>query len=421
MTEATITGPARAGDIPGQQQSRWFIPLYLLAIFGVGLALYSSATVTLPIRLAQLDPAGKTGWLSLAIAIGGLAVMIVTPPLGALSDASGSRWGIRRPFLVGGAIAGTIGMLVIAVAPSPTIMIIGWVVAQIGFASCPVALNALLADQIPTRIRARVGALLGLAQGIATFAGAFIIAALPPAPIWWFAVPSAIAVAFNVALAVALRDIVLPQRRPIRWQQILSSYWVDPIKHRDFALGWLCRFFVTMAMVSVVLYLLYYLTDVLRIPQDAAAAAVGTMLVLYFAASVVTTLLFGWLSDRSGRRKMIVCLSAVFTAVGLVCCLLAPDITWFGVGLVLAGMGQGAYLAVDLALMTEVLPKDIGAGEGLGVVALAYQLPQLVAPLLAVPLLAIGGGPPNYQALFVAAAVAAVIGGLVVLPIKGVR
>jgi MFS family permease len=345
----------------------------------------------------------------------------VTPPLGALSDASGSRFGTRRPFLAVGALAGTAGMLVIAVAPSPAIMIVGWVVAQIGFASCPVALNALLAEQIPTRIRARVAAAFGMAQGIATFAGGFLIAALPPAPVWWFAVPSAIAVVFAVGLAVVLRDTVLPERRPIRWTAILSSYWVDPIRNRDFALGWLCRFFVTMAMVSVTLYLLFYLTDVLRIAADAAAVAVGTLLAVYFAASVVTTIVFGWLSDRSGRRKLIVCLSSVFTAIGLVCCVLSHDITSFGVGIALAGAGQGAYIAVDLALMTEILPAGLGAGEGLGVVALAYQLPQLVAPVAAAALLTIGGEGPNYQALFLAAAAAAVVGGLVVLPIRGVR
>jgi hypothetical protein len=54
-------------------------------------------------------------------------------------------------------------------------------------------------------------------------------------------------------------------------------------------------------------------------------------------------------------------------------------------------------------------------------VALSYQLPQLLMPVLATPLLALGGGGPTYPALFAGAVAAAVLGGLAVLPIKGVR
>lgn len=86
-----------------------------------------------------------------------------------------------------------------------------------------------------------------------------------------------------------------------------------------------------------------------------------------------------------------------------------------------AGMGQGAFVAVDLAMMTEVLPAGADAGTGLAVVALSYQLPQLLVPVLATPLLAIGGGGPNYFALYVGAVVAALLGACAVLPIKSVR
>jgi hypothetical protein len=55
------------------------------------------------------------------------------------------------------------------------------------------------------------------------------------------------------------------------------------------------------------------------------------------------------------------------------------------------------------------------------VIALSYQLPQLLVPVLATPLLAIGHAGPNYFALYVGAVVVAVLGALAVLPIRSVR
>ena len=92
----------------------------------------------------------------------------------------------------------------------------------------------------------------------------------------------------------------------------------------------------------------------------------------------------------------------------------------FMVAILIVGAGQGAYVAVDVALMTEVLPTFEEAGKDLGIVALAYQLPQLLAPMLAIPVLAIGGGQ-NYSALFVCSIVLSLLGGLAILGVRGVR
>ena len=72
-------------------------------------------------------------------------------------------------------------------------------------------------------------------------------------------------------------------------------------------------------------------------------------------------------------------------------------------------------------LIAPVLPHFRDAGKDLGIVALSYQVPQFLVPMLAIPLLATGGGGPNYTALFAAAIVFGVLGGLAVLPIRSVR
>lgn len=423
-TPTPLTEPAGAELAPEPEhgrlpQSRWFIPLMIAAFFAAQLTFNASASVSLPLRFGQLDPAGKAGWLSLAVALGGIANVLITPPLGWLSDITTSRFGIRRPYLVFGALAGTLGMLIIASAGSPAVVVIGWCVAQLGFAAGPVALNALLADQIAPGVRARVSAGLGAAQGLSSFAGGFLISVLPADPAFWFLTPAALVVVLNIALAAVLRDIVRTERPRISIKPLLASYWVNPLAHRDFALAWFCRLFFTLSMFSVLAYLLYFMQSSLGVSEADAATTVGTALLVQTLGGALTIFVFGWLSDRTGRRKLMVCGSALISAVGLAICIPATSLTTFFLGIAIVGMGNGAYTSVDLALMTEVLPEDIGAGQGLGVVALAYQLPQFLAPALAVPILALSGG--DYRGLYAAAVVFAVLGALAVLPIRSAR
>jgi hypothetical protein len=77
---------------------------------------------------------------------------------------------------------------------------------------------------------------------------------------------------------------------------------------------------------------------------------------------------------------------------------------------------------VDLALVTDVLPdKEGAAAKDMGVFNIANALPQSLAPAAAPLFLAIGGDGSNYTALFIAAAIAAALGALTVIPIKKVR
>jgi MFS family permease len=407
-------------ELPGSPQSPLFIPVFLLAVFGVNLATLSAAGIGIPLRFGSLDPAHKATLLSITIAVGGVITMIATPPLGRLSDHSTSRHGIRRPYLLWGTILGVVGLMTMAVATNAVVIVVGWCITALGFSAPLMALNSLMADQIPRRIRARVAAFFGMCNGLGQLAGGYLIGALPGSPIWWFGVPALLTLALNVALVLVLRDIKRTERTPIGWRPMLSSYWLNPVRHPDFAFAWLCRLLVTMGMVSVILFLLYFLTDDLHVPVADAPTLVSTAVAAYFVASIVTTLVFAWISDRTGRRKAIVGASAALSSVGLLFIAVAPSLPVFFAGIVTAGLGQGAYIAVDVAMMTEVLPSADEAGKNLGIVALSYQLPQLLVPVIAVPLLSFGG-TSNYRALYVTAVIMVLLGALAVLPIKKIR
>ena len=85
----------------------------------------------------------------------------------------------------------------------------------------------------------------------------------------------------------------------------------------------------------------------------------------------------------------------------------------------IGGLGFGVYMAVDLALVADVLPDSDNAAKDLGVFNIAGALPFSIAPAIAPAILAIGGG--SYGVLYAVAGVCAIIGAVAILPVKRVR
>lgn len=418
-TRATALGP----EIIGSAQPRGFLALFVLSWFGINLVLSTLGSAAIPKAFAFLDDATKEMNLSITTAIGGIVVIVITPLFGRLSDRTMSRLGARRPWILGGAAIGLVGVVVLAGATGLWGIVAGWVIVQVGFGATNAAVHALLADQIPGRIRARVSGIASAGGSLALIVGSQIVAALPNDQRWaWFLVPGAIGTVLSALLFFRLHDIVRTERpAPWSWRDVLTTYWLSPREYPDFFWAFLCRMFVTMSIFSVATYLLFFIMDRLGVAKEEASGVQATGLLVFTAFGLVTTILFGWISDRTGRRKPIIWISCIFSVAGLVVAMFAPDQLVFLIALALIGAAQGAYVSVDVAMMTEVLPHFRDAGKDLGIVALSYQLPQFIVPVLAVPILAIGGSGHNYTALLIAAIVYGIIGGLAVLPIRSVR
>jgi MFS family permease len=131
----------------------------------------------------------------------------------------------------------------------------------------------------------------------------------------------------------------------------------------------------------------------------------------------VTSVTSGWWSDKVGRRKVFVTWSGTVMALAGVVLVVWP--TWAGVlvGAVVLGVGFGAFLAVDFAILTEVLPRAEDRGKDLGVINIANALPQVLAPVVAAPLVNWFGG---YRTLYAVAALIGLAGALLVRRIRAV-
>jgi MFS family permease len=99
--------------------------------------------------------------------------------------------------------------------------------------------------------------------------------------------------------------------------------------------------------------------------------------------------------------------------------LLAVAASWPAVMVAAAvlGAGYGTYLAVDAALVTQVLPAVGDRGKDLGVVNIANSAPQVMAPALAAPIVHSLGG---YPALYLLTAAVTLLGGVFVYRIRSV-
>jgi MFS family permease len=405
--------------------STGFIALYALAVFGVFLALLTPPVMTLALRVTEVAPDAKEVLLSWALGLGAVVSLLVNPVAGLLSDRTVSRFGRRRPWIVAGLVVGSAGLYLIATGGA-TMVVVGWCVTQLGFNFVIPTLLAVLPDQVPTHQQGRVSGILNAGFPLGVVAGVFIAQAVAPSMLAMFMAPAAIAAILVVIFLVVIDDRPLERSGvpPLDWLGFLRSFWISPRAAPDFCWTWLSRFLLFMGLATLLSYQVFYLIDKLGLAQAAIPETMLQSTLISTATTVLGSVLGGWLSDRLARRRIFVLASALIYGAGLAVIGVATQLEGFLWGIAICGLGQGVYLAVDLALVTEVLPdKAGGAAKGIGIISLANNIPQSLAPAIAPLFLAIGavGGDRNYTALFGMAALFALLGAVAVLPIRGVK
>ena len=411
--------------VVGRRAPASLITLYALGYVGAYVALITPVATTLALKIADLDPVGKEASLGLISAIGAFVALVVNPLAGALSDRTTSRFGMRRPWIVGGTALGLAGLATVGFAPDLAVVLAGWILAQVGFNLVLSALQALLPDQIPEGQRAKVSAVLGISQQVSPLIGIGIASGVMAAgggfPLI-FIVPGLVGAALLAMLVVKLPDRVLDAAEGrFTLGEFVRGFRISPGKAADFGWTWLGRFFVILAFAFYSTYQVYFITDRLGIPTDEVLLVQLGALVIFTLVLTASAVTAGRLSDRLARRKVFVYAAVAIVSVGLVLLAVTPSIVVFMIAAGIMGVGIGAFFAVDLALVTDVLPdKEHGAAKDLGIFNIANTLPQSVAPAVAPLFLMVGGGG-NYTVLFLAAAAFAVLGALFIVPIRAVR
>jgi len=419
---ASPAGPARESGSALPRVGWGFVSLYTLAYVGTCLVLVAPLLVTLALKvnsLVGIEQAPTS--LALVTGVGALLAMVGNPFFGRMSDRTSGRLGMRRPWMIIGLVGGSLGILVVASAPTIAVVLVGWCVAQLFFNALLAAMVAVLPDQVPVAQRGLVSGALGVCLPLASVSGTFLVQLFTGNQLAMFVVPCAIGGFFVVLFAVTLRDRRLcPDDKP-SWslREFASTFYVNPLRNPDFAWAFASRFLFVLAYAFLVTYQVYYLLEKLGSSQAEVPRQVFLSTVVQSGMVVIASLLGGKLSDRTGRRKIFVVATSIVYGLAMFLIALAGDFNGFLIGMAVGGLGFGVYVAVDLALVADVLPDKVNAAKDLGVLNMAGALPFSFAPAIAPAILAIGGG--SYGTLYGVAGVCAIVGAFAILPVRGVR
>ncbi|MGW6281256.1 MFS transporter [Kribbella sp. NPDC055071] len=391
----------------------------LLAILNIGWALPSAAAGTLLQALLARDygAEGKLGALTAITTAGAVLAILGTVIGGALSDRTRSRFGRRNPWILGGALASAGGLTMTGLLPTLPLQLLGFMLYQGGLNAMQAASTALLPDRVSGAALGRASAYLAGGYLVGTAFGGIAAAAAIGSPGAGLAVLPWLMAATALLLVVCMNgrpsDDIPPNSTSAR--AVLRS--LVPPCDRDFLLAFAGRFCVILSLTVVVYYQLYIYTDYLRIGTTSAAAHIATGMLILSVTALLAAIGGGLLSDRLGRRKMLVVAASLCIAAAAVPVMLSPTVESLTLFYAISGVGYGLYLSVDSALMVEVLPTAGAEAKELGMLSVANAAPALIAPAIATALVSTLG----YHSLFLFTVLVATIGGGLVSAIRRVH
>ncbi len=416
--EATLPEALRT---PTKRLSFGFILMLCLANVALWFSMQPVTNILLPEQIDRFDPNPSRQILyNGLILFGGALLSVFSNPIGgALSDRTTSRFGRRIPWLIGCAALSAGALALMANATGIALLFVGYGLYQLIVNGALAALTAIVPDKAPEQQRGFVSAFVGLTLPVATVLGAVVVGLLVTNIQLGYYILIVALVVVMVLFSFTLHDARLPREAvaPFRWGQFVRGFWISPRKHPDFGWAFLSRFLVNVGWNTTVGGLLFqYLKYGVKVSNPAASVAIAQIIAV--AMIVLSSVIGGYLSDRFQRRKIFVIISACMIAIALLLLALVTDWTAVLIAAVIVGLGFGAYLAVDLALLTEVLPSARDRGKDMGVFNIANALPGAIGPLAAGILVPIFG---SFQPLFFMATGVVLLAALSILPIKSVR
>ena len=429
----SITGKGRAVPLalaePTVHVSKSWVAKLCVANLAMWLASLTPIQVVLPIQLQNIDPHHKIGALAIVSAVGAVASALATPIAGVLSDRTTRAWGFgslrgrRHRWTLATALLG--GFSLVLMGYQQTVLGVGilWVLFSAFQNGEYATLSAAIPDHVPVRQRATVSGWVGMPYALGLVLGTLLaVEALGSSVAASYNAFAILMFALAVPFALTTRDPVLEpeHREPLALRELARAFWISPRRHPDFAWAWVTRFLMSLAIAMGTLYLLYFLQDKVHyaklFPGQTAADGLLILIVIYTVAVVVSAVIGGIISDRIGKRRGIVTVGGL--TLSAAAALLTFVETWDAalVAAVLFGLGFGAYLAVDQALITQVLPAATDRAKDLGIINIAIVGPSAIGAAIAGPLVTIGG----YPTLYAATAVVGVLGAVLVWRIKSV-
>ncbi|HYP73078.1 MAG TPA: MFS transporter, partial [Microbacterium sp.] len=302
----------------------------------------------------------------------------------------------------------------IAFASGPWGVGIAWVGVSVGVAVASAAFTALIADQL-TEQRGAAAAAVSSSQALGIVVGVGVIVLLELGVVTGYLVLGGFLLVAGVGAALLLPDPPDPTESAAARTSRTLAQRLAAFGDHDFA--WLLwgRLIVNIGNALGTGLLLFFLLYGLH--RDAATAEDDLLLliVVYTVFVVIASIVAGRISDRGGHRVALTVAAALVQGAASLVIAFAPSYETTMVAAALLGIGYGAYMAVGLALATDLLPFPEDSARDLGLVNVAASLGQLLGPLIGAGLVALVGG---FWLLFAVGGVLSIIGGLMTLAVR---
>jgi MFS family permease len=402
---------APSGALPGEGGARPEIrlplrQLFQLSVYWFGInAIWGGLDgVILQERIPGLvDPAFGGRALAFVKILAVIMAIAVQPTIGSISDYTMSRWGRRKPYIAIGATLDVVFLVGIASSQTYLSVLAFLVLLQFSsnFAQGP--FQGYIPDLVPARqvslASALVGVMsvLGVVGGQALASTGYLLKDAAGQPD--FTIPTISIGLIELATAIGtllwVQEGRAPKSRAGRsWLAIAGETWgTDILRERSFVWLVASRLFFLMGVGTIYNMSVLYLERALLLSSPEKAFWVPVTSAVIGLSIIVSTIPASRLADRIGRKKVIFG-SCGFAIVGLTLLTVAPGVLVAEAGILLVAIGAGAFLAVDWALMTDIIPKA-SSGRYMGMSNVATASSGALALVVGGTIIDIVGGPEH--------------------------
>lgn len=379
--------------------------LTLLAL-GLGMATNTLDPALLSLKVAELAPENRNTALGLIAAAGLLVATLTQPIIGALSDRTKAPLGRRVPYMIFGTLLAVAFLFVVALAPSIGVLLLGVLVYQFGANTAQAPWQALLPDQLPASLRGAASGLKSLFEILGfilgrRFAGYMVAEGTPQSAVL---AASVVLIVTMVLTSLAARywrgksspeggapdkpvgdgslegyqpsnrsspevadqdashevssenaSLSAPEASPGFSAFLNRSNWP-----KGFGWWFVNRALFWAAIIALNSFVIFYMEDVVGMTFSEASRLFGDLSVVLGVSLLIITIPAGRLSDRLGRRPIILaaCVVAVAGNLLLLFARTRPVLILGGAAL---GLATGVFLSASWALATDLVPRGMAA------------------------------------------------------------
>ena len=377
-SEATLapdrTDPAGFDPDDGARPTALLPVTQLLRIsaYWLGLTAIDAAVGLFILNRVEFDglvPKDEVGRSLFLIGIGGAIIgIIIQPTVGYISDYTVSKWGRRKPYIVFGSLLDVVFLLGIATGNSVLVLATFVLLLSVSTNIARGPFQGYVPDLVAEPQVGLASGMVGLMQVVGNVTG-FLLVSLSV----YLGVMELSLVAVALVELVTMASVVLKvgkgmppkPRHGQSWASIAAGAWATDILHeRSYMWLLVSRLLFLVAGSLLVNFVVIYLARAYGMSQAEANAMYVAILIVVVAANVVAILPASRLSDRIGRKPLIFAACAG-GAAGAAIIALTPSIPIAFLGAALFGAANGSFLAVDWALMTDIIPRS-SAGRYMG-------------------------------------------------------